>query len=284
MVMRISPSSRLVLISLVVAATLLSVAARDVPADPGQTAFIASPSPGPTISAAPSVAPAPTAAAATQGPSSADPTPDATTEPSPTRTAAGSKSLAGLLASLSVADEHRYGYERDLFRLWIDADGNGCNTRQEVLIAEAVTPPQIGSGCRLSGGRWVSSYDGIKVTDASKLDVDHLVPLAEAWDSGAWSWTAEQRETYANDLSVPWALIAVTAGSNRSKGDRDPAEWVPPLASGTCTYIVDWVAVKARWNLTVDTAEQQTLGDLALACSRTPIPSIPPKPESYDSP
>ena len=279
-VARISPSSRLVLLSLVVAAALLGVSAHNVPAAPGQVASIAVPSPKPTKSTESSVATAPATSAATPGSPSAEPTSGATPEPTPTRTAAGSETLSALVASLTVADERRAGYERDLFRLWIDADGNGCDTRKEVLLAEAVRPPEVGSGCRLTGGQWTSHYDGVVVTDASKLDIDHLVPLAEAWDSGAWAWTADRREAFANDLSVPWALIAVTAGSNRSKGDRDPADWMPPLASATCTYVVDWVAVKVRWGLTVDPREQQTLADFASACTQIPIPPIPPGPKA----
>ena len=86
---------------------------------------------------------------------------------------------------IPVAGEVRTGYSRDLFHLWIDADGDGCDTRAEVLISEAEDAPTVGSGCSLSGGRWFSYYDGVSQTSASALDIDHMVPLAEAWDSGA---------------------------------------------------------------------------------------------------
>jgi hypothetical protein len=79
------------------------------------------------------------------------------------------------------------------------------------------------------------------------FDIDHLSPLAEAWDSGAWAWDADTRMRYADDLDDPRSLIAVSASANRSKGDQDPAEWMPPAASYACTYITDWVAVKTRW-------------------------------------
>ncbi len=183
--------------------------------------------------------------------------------------------MVALIRQLPQAPEHRAGYSRDLFRLWIDANGDGCDTRHEVLIDEAVKAPHVGSGCSLTGGKWISPYDGVVVTDASKLDIDHLVPLAEAWDSGAYRWTAARRQAFANDLGVPWALFAVTASSNRSKGDQDPAEWLPPLESDRCTYVVDWVAVKTRWGLSVDPTERRALLADAAGCGNTRIPSIP---------
>src|SRR3954454_17394248 len=136
------------------------------------------------------------------------------------------KTLRALVAGLPVAGEHRAGYDRSKFHLWIDADHDGCDTRKEVLLAEAITKPHKGGGCALSGGRWHSLYDNKYTTNSSTFDIDHVVPLAEAWDSGASAWSAPQREAYANDLGDPRSLIAVTASSNRSKGDRDPAEWM----------------------------------------------------------
>jgi hypothetical protein len=84
-----------------------------------------------------------------------------------------------------------------------------------------VKAPKQGDDCALTGGEWLSYYDGKTVTDPSRLDIDHMVPLAEAWDSGAAEWTAERREAYANDLGAEHSLVAVTAKSNRSKGDKD---------------------------------------------------------------
>lgn len=155
--------------------------------------------------------------------------------------------------TLIQADEVDGGYERSFFKHWIDQDGDGCDTRREVLIAEAVTPPTIGARCSLSGGSWVSLYDGKKVTNSSLLDIDHLVPLAEAWRSGAWAWTPEQRTAFANDLSEPRALIAVTATTNRSKGDSDLKEWLPQF--NRCDYVEAWVTVKLRYALTFDVGE-----------------------------
>ncbi|MEU3495335.1 HNH endonuclease family protein [Kitasatospora cineracea] len=173
--------------------------------------------------------------------------------------------------ALPVAEESREGYVRTAFRHWIDADRNGCNTRAEVLIAEAVSAPFVGAKCSLSGGVWVSPYDDVVLQDARALDVDHVVPLAEAWDSGASAWSAGERQAYANDLDEPRALIAVSAKSNRSKADKDVAEWLPPAEAYRCTYLTDWTVVKTRWGLSVDQVEAEALHRLAAACPDEPL-------------
>nr|WP_245599392.1 HNH endonuclease family protein [Embleya scabrispora] len=179
--------------------------------------------------------------------------------------------LRDAIAGLRVADENRAGYDRDAFRHWVDADKDGCSTRAEVLIEEAVTPPEIGAKCVLTGGRWYSYYEDAYVDGASGLDIDHMVPLAEAWDSGASAWTAIQREQYANDLDQPRALVAVTAKYNRSKADQDPGTWLPPYEGARCTYLTDWVTVKTKYDLTVDATELATLDRLGAQCPNVPI-------------
>ncbi|MFD7407772.1 HNH endonuclease family protein [Streptomyces sp. NPDC059866] len=176
--------------------------------------------------------------------------------------------LAEAVASLPLGSESRDGYSRDSFRHWNagDAPADGCNTRAEVLIHEAIEPPVVGAGCRLTGGSWWSYYDATVVTSASGLDIDHMVPLAEAWDSGASAWTAQRREAYANDQGAEQSLVAVTARSNRSKADRDPAEWLPPAADVHCRYAAEWVGTKLRWGLAADEAELAALHDVALGC------------------
>ena len=212
-----------------------------------------------------------------------NPTPTATPTPtqsqpptetaSPTATPATTEApieeiseLAELLAQLSLAPEQGEGYDRDLFRHWIDSDGDGCNTRREVLIEEAVIRPQLSGDCDLSGGEWYSIYDDVTTNDPSDFDIDHLIPLKEAWDSGAHSWSASQRRAFANDLANSQALISVTASSNRSKSDRDPADWLPPNQSYHCQYIIDWMTVKIFWNLSVDEREFQALRRVASNC------------------
>ena len=176
-----------------------------------------------------------------------------------TRAGATTVSTRTLLAGLMVGAEHTAGYDRSKFPLWIDADHDGCDTRDEVLIAEAVTAPHVGSGCTLSGGTWFSKYDGISTTDPSTFDIDHLVPLAEAWRSGAWRWNTDTRTRYANDLGYGPDLVAVSAHTNRSKGDQEPTTWLPPRSSFDCTYSAWWVAVKWRWHLQVDQTEKDFL-------------------------
>jgi len=165
---------------------------------------------------------------------------------------------------LYITSDHLEGYDRNLFKLWIDADKNGCDTRAEVLIAEATVKPKRAAKCKLTGGKWLSSYDGVAYTDASKLDIDHLVPLAEAWRSGAWAWTDEQRMEYANDLEDEWALNAVTAAVNRSKGDKDISQWLPK--KNVCTYLAGWVIIKAKFELTVDIAEAKVITKYYKSC------------------
>jgi hypothetical protein len=172
--------------------------------------------------------------------------------------------LARAIADLTVRAEVRTGYSRDLFPHWTDADGDGCSTRHEVLIAEAVDPPTVGDDCALRGGRWFSYYDRVSWTDSGRIDVDHLVPLAEAWDSGARQWRPRTRRAYANDLRDRRSLVGVTDSINQSKSDRDPDEWMP--AFGTCRYVREWVAVKHRWRLQVNRAERRALASFASGC------------------
>jgi hypothetical protein len=213
-------------------------------------------------------------------PSSAASTSEPSSEPPPTGTAAlptagALEPLAALLALLRVAPEDRTGYQRSLFVLWIDADGDGCDTRREVLIAEAVVAPTVGPGCSLTGGRWLSAYDGLTFTDIADLQIDHVVALAEAWDSGASSWTPARREDYANDLGEPWPLIAVSAASNQSKSDNDPADWLPPARADECPFISAWIATKARWNLNVDPREHDALAADIQNCPGSEMPFDP---------
>lgn len=170
-----------------------------------------------------------------------------------------------LLARLATAPEHPDGYDRALFIHWSDADRDGCSTRSEVLIAESRTTARRGTGCSVAGS-WRSAYDGVTTTTASRFDIDHVVALKEAWDSGAWGWTSARRKAYANDLGDWRSLRAVSAASNRSKGDKDPAQWLPPLKSFRCTYARDWVVVKVRWNLSVDALERAALKRILAGC------------------
>lgn len=196
----------------------------------------------------------------------------ASAAPSARVAADGPPMLWDAVADLPVAVEDRTGYQRSSFKHWVDADHDGCSTRAEALIEEAVEAPTIGAGCSLTGGSWYSYYDDTTVQDAARLDVDHLVPLAEAWDSGADEWTAQRREEYANFLGEPYHLVAVTARSNRQKADKDPSQWLPPYAPARCRYVGEWVAVKRRWVLAVDVQEKQALTTIASGCPNVALP------------
>lgn len=195
-----------------------------------------------------------------------------TTTLPPKGTSTGVSALS-LLLTITVENERSSGYSRSLFTHWIDADGDSCNTREEVLIAESKSKAQVDAyGCKVIEGDWLSPYDNQAHTNPSELDIDHMVPLKEAWDSGAWAWSASQRKAFANDLSDDRSLIAVTAGQNRSKGEKDPSNWLPPEAGYRCTYLGEWVAIKSRWKLSMDQSEFGRIKNvLTASCASTTI-------------
>lgn len=187
-----------------------------------------------------------------------------------------------VLAGLRVAPEGaRTGYDRDLFPHWVDDNGNRCNTREEVLIEESRSAAQVDAfGCKVMAGDWVSLYDGLVFTAPGELDVDHVVALGEAWDSGASGWDTARRRAFANDLDHPQALRAVSASSNRSKSDLDPGQWKPTRDSAWCEYANDWVTVKKVWDLSADQNEIDDLRVMLGTCT-APLPqsgTTPPSP------
>lgn len=186
---------------------------------------------------------------------------------------AATTTAADLPALLRVAPaDTAHAYERAAFEHWIDADADQCNTRYEVLIEESTSPVTVEPGCWLTGGTWVSPYDGFSTTDVTQIQIDHVVALAEAWRSGAWGWTGDQRRAFANDIDVPYALTAASGTSNQAKADKDPAQWMPTNASYACEYVISWALVKYRWSLTVDDAEHAALQNtLSGDCGTTTV-------------
>ncbi|MFE7548033.1 RICIN domain-containing protein [Streptomyces gardneri] len=183
-----------------------------------------------------------------------------------------SRLLEGI-ASLPVAEEIRTGYDRDkLYPHWRDLDRNGCKADKDVLIAEAIEDPVVTSDCKLSGGVWFSYYDNLEIhgSGPGKIDIDHMVPLAEVHDSGGHSWTPERRKRYANDLGSEATLVAVSARSNRQKSDQDPSTWMP-IPEARCRYINEWVTTKLRWSLSVDEPEKGALLRYASDCPDTTL-------------
>lgn len=181
-----------------------------------------------------------------------------TTHVEPTRPLPAVETTQRLLDQLPVEPEHEFGYERSKFVHWVDANSDGCDTRCEVLRAQRVE--------RLDGlqhGGWLSIYDGYTTDDDSELDIDHVVSLKEAWESGAWNWSDRKRRDYANDVN---GLQAVSAASNRSKSDKDAALWQPSNRGAVCWFTQKTVEVKSDWGLSIDRAEKTALTNLLASC------------------
>lgn len=187
-----------------------------------------------------------------------DPQATATAPRIPTKASAQAE-----LNALTVAPERSMsGYSRDKFPHWETVSGT-CNAREQVLKRDGINVSVNGS-CYPTSGRWYSPYDNVTVYSASSVDIDHVVPLAEAWRSGARSWSTSKRRNFANDLYWP-QLRAASSSSNRSKGDRDPAAWKPRSAYH-CTYAKMWIRTKYRWNLTAQSAEKTELQRMINTC------------------
>lgn len=177
----------------------------------------------------------------------------------PSRAAAQSE-----LNTLTVSSERSMtGYSRSLFPHWITISGK-CDTRKTVLERDgsAVT---VDANCSPTSGSWYSQYDGVILSSASGVEVDHVIPLAEAWRSGANSWSRSRRQSFANDLAGP-QLIAVSVSSNRSKGDRDPSIWKPIRTAYHCTYSKMWIRSKRRWGLRLQSTEKSALQGMLNTC------------------
>ncbi|KAI1764609.1 hypothetical protein GGR53DRAFT_305624 [Hypoxylon sp. FL1150] len=193
------------------------------------------------------------------------PNPVATPMPMPTPPGIPSASSAkSQLTSLTVASSaDTTTYDRDLFPTWDTITGT-CNTREYVLKRDG-TNVVVGSDCYPTSGTWTSPYDGGVWTAPADVDIDHMVPLKNAWISGASKWTTAKRERFANDVTRP-QLWAVTDNVNSSKGDKSPDSWKPPLASFYCTYASAYVAVKSYWALTITSAEKTALTSMLNTC------------------
>ncbi|MBB1499701.1 HNH endonuclease [Paracoccus sp. MC1862] len=172
-----------------------------------------------------------------------------------------------LLDRITTEPERRAGYVRDDWPHWLDLDGDCRSARHEVLASESLKAVKWGaSGCSVQSGAWRDAYTGQIRRNPRDLDIDHLVPLAEAHRSGGHAWSQGRRAAFANDLEDNRTLIAVGAATNRAKGDKGPEEWLPPLPASRCRYVADWVAVKARWSLGMDERERVMVGNILRNC------------------
>lgn len=180
---------------------------------------------------------------------------------------AGPAPVGGLARPrVAAPDPARTRYSRDAWQPhgWEDADGDGCNTREEVLLA-AGSAVRVGPGCRIEAGEWTDPYTGRTVTNPSQLQIDHMVALADASASGGWAWSAERKVAFANDLD-DGELNAVWGEENERKADYGPDRWLPPSAGARCWYVSTYARVKSRWGLTVTAAQWAAIERVWAGC------------------
>nr|WP_042194448.1 HNH endonuclease family protein [Kibdelosporangium sp. MJ126-NF4]CEL21324.1 putative secreted protein [Kibdelosporangium sp. MJ126-NF4]CTQ96109.1 putative secreted protein [Kibdelosporangium sp. MJ126-NF4] len=164
------------------------------------------------------------------------------------------------------------GYERScdtgetcvFGRPWLDVDGDGCDQRSQVLARDLTNVVRKDGRCSVTSGSLLDPYTGETITSVSRIQIDHVVPLAEMWRSGAATWDATRRATAANDLRN---LLAVQGKTNQSKGDRTPDEWMPPNAGYACSYARIYVGIKAEYVLTTTTTERSALERALATCT-----------------
>ncbi|MER6100062.1 HNH endonuclease family protein [Streptomyces sp. NPDC001728] len=166
------------------------------------------------------------------------------------------------------------GYERDKFgRAWADVDGNGCGTRDDVLKRDLTGVRFTDGHCKVASGTLTDDpYTGTTVTyvrGRSKVDIDHVVALSDAWQKGAQKWDGETRRRFAND---PLNLLAVDSATNRRKSDGDAATWLPPNTAYRCTYVARQVAVKKKYGVWVTDGERDAMKRVLAGCPQQKLP------------
>ena len=161
------------------------------------------------------------------------------------------------------------GYSREKFHHWSKASNFGwdppqqsCNSREAALIRDGENV-KVGSDCKVESGTWSDPYTAKTFTMPSDIDTDHVVPLANAWRSGASSWDDKERERYANDPDV---LLSVEDNANQAKGDKGPEAWKPPNQAEWCDYATRWIRIKSKYNLSVNEQEKEALTQMLDNC------------------
>lgn len=253
---------------------------RSIPREPGFIAPATAAAPA-TATAAPTPAPEPPPARtppaatppATRGapetavPPSETGAPETTGTPATGTPEAGPERSVPRLTIAPIPDDLP-DYNRKDWKHWSDPDRDCQNTRAEVLIAESAAPVTFtrDKECTVATGRWLDPFTGTTFTEAGDLDVDHLVPLANAHRSGGWRWSAEQKERFANSMDYANHLIAVDKSANRAKGAKGPEGWQPPNPAYHCQYALDWIAIKDEWELTATAGEWDALEEMLERC------------------
>ena len=165
-------------------------------------------------------------------------------------------------------------YDRSEWKHWKDLDGDCQDARQEALIAasEVAVTFKDDRKCKVEMGLWTDPYTGAVFTDPRNLDVDHIVALKDAFESGGFMWSTERKMEFAND---PANLKPVSASANRSKGSRGPDEWLPPNPDHRCLYIEQWMGVKATYDLSMTSCERSMLEYMMRVCGAGEVPHLP---------
>lgn len=201
-------------------------------------------------------------------------------------------SAAAALATLPVKGKApKTGYSREQFgQAWQDVDANGCDTRDDVLARDMTdvvysrTDP-----CQVSSGVLVDPYTPKQIRfqrgpRSSEVQIDHLVALSDAWQTGAQQWPLEKREQFAND---PLNLLAVDGPLNAAKGDGDAATWLPPNKGFRCQYVARQIAVKVKYGVWVTQAEHDAMADVLSTCPGEHLPrddgGVGPRPSTAPS-
>ena len=170
------------------------------------------------------------------------------------------------------------GYTRDQFgQAWADVDRNGCDTRNDILkrdLTDVVYKPGT-RNCVVASGTLVDRYSGEVINfvrgnvSSMEVQIDHVVALSNAWQTGAFKLTADQRKALAND---PINLFAVKGSLNQQKSDGDAATWLPPLKSFRCAYVAQQIAVKAKYSLWVVAPEKAAMVAILAKCPAQKVP------------
>ena len=169
-------------------------------------------------------------------------------------------------------------YDRSAYRHWVDEDRNCLDARQEVLVRDEMAGKakveRRGTKCMVAEGTWIDPYSGSTLSSPKTIDVDHMVPLKNAHESGGWAWSPERKKAYANYLGNGYHLLAVSASENRRKSDKGPDRYLPPNTAKRCDYVENFVAVKREWGLRITAAELQAVDGVLASCPGTLQPPV----------